>query len=254
MCSLLGLQMERLPKLIGIVLTGGYQYKFNFMASNFQNEALPLPMMAHHGGNDGVVKPDGCCNSGGANPKSICPLDIGINQPTCTSVHVAFQEWTKINGCASTSVIETHESNTGGNRQLGESRLEYTCWTGNECQAYTELCVWTNEGHSWGWGFPGVDLAQTWMEKVYLDAESKSTVESNLKDLVGERSNFGFKINTATALTLSSVVMLLFAMRFIIHPRTGPPKRKNSEDQGSSIQMRAKYDLVKNSDNNVMVI
>ena len=164
MSSLLGLQMERLPKLIGIVPTGGYQYELK-LYGNLQNEALPLPMMAHHGGNDGVVKPDGCCNSGEANSKSNCPLDIGINQPTCTSVHVAFQEWTKINGCASTSVIDTYE---------------HTCWTGNECQAYTELCVWNNEGHSWGWGFPGIELAQTWMEKVYLDAESKSTVESNM--------------------------------------------------------------------------
>lgn len=249
MSSLLGLQIERLPKLVGIVPTGGYQYELK-LYNNLLTEALPLPMMAHHGGNDGVVKPDGCCNSGGSNPKSNCPLDIGINQPACTSVHTAFEEWTKINGCSSTSVIETYEGNTGEKRKLGERQFEHTCWTGNECQAHTELCVWTNEGHSWGWEFPGVELAQTWMEKVYLAVESKSAVE---KEPVGERANSGFKIDTATALSISFVVTVLFALRyFVIHRKTGLPKRKNSEEQESSIQLGVKYDLVKNSDNDAI--
>ena len=140
-------------------------------------------------------------------------------QPACTSVHTAFEEWTKINGCSSTSVIETYEGNTGENRKLGERQFEHTCWTGNECQAHTELCVWTNEGHSWGWEFPGVELAQTWMEKVYLAVESKSAVE---KEPVGERANSGFKIDTATALSISFVVTVLFALRyFVIHRKTG---------------------------------
>ena len=91
------------------------------------------------------------CNSGGAKySKSNCPLDIGMNQPTCTSVHIAFQKWTKTNGCTSTSVIETYTCWTGNECQ---AYTELCVWI-NECQAYTELCVWTNEGHSWGWGFP----------------------------------------------------------------------------------------------------
>lgn len=155
--SLVGLQTtNRLESLVGIVPTAGYQYDLA-MYDNFQSEAFTLPMMAHHPGRDGVVKPDGCCNTGSG---SNCPLEIGVNAPTCTSVQTAFDKWSQINQCKSTSIDN------------GLSNTVRTCWKGNECLAPTELCIWTNEGHGWGSYFPGADLARSWMEELFLAAES----------------------------------------------------------------------------------
>ncbi|KAL3799290.1 hypothetical protein HJC23_013015 [Cyclotella cryptica] len=249
--SLLGLQRQRPWWLVGIVPTGGYQYalklygNFDDTAASSQESSqpsssnpLPLPMMAHHGGKDGVVKPDGCCASPAmesTNIESNCPLDIGINQQTCTSIQTAFEKWSQINGCKSMSMNVGEISTQGGDRGLIEA--PYTCWEGNECLASTELCIWTNEGHIWGAQFPGVDLARDWMEKVFLKAESKPAVVSTAE---GVMSHFHGK-----TLVVLFVLLCGFATRKrlsrlyqkIVTPQ-GLVKRKSSDDGEVSIQLK----------------
>ncbi|KAL7520007.1 hypothetical protein ACHAWX_004759 [Stephanocyclus meneghinianus] len=249
--SLLGLQRRRPRWLVGIVPTGGYQYDLN-LYGNFDDDAaaleeswrpssnpLPLPMMAHHGGRDGVVEPGGCCASPAGDsgkPTSNCPLDIGINRPTCTSIHTAFEKWSRINGCKTTSEGVDESSKQGGGRNVIDS--PYTCWEGEECLAPTELCIWTNEGHAWGARFPGVDLARVWMEKVFLDAESKSPVVSTVGDGMSSLSHDKSTVVFVVGFVLLFSTILRALRRKFVSSALGLRKRKTSEDDVGTIQLK----------------
>ncbi|KAL7510596.1 hypothetical protein ACHAXN_007456 [Cyclotella atomus] len=236
MSSLLGLQTERHPNLVGIIPTGGYQYNLElYDNNNLQSEALP--MMAHHGGKDGVVLPDGCCNSGSS--ESNCELDIGINEQSCTSVQTAFEKWSQINRCKSTYVDDASRVGGRSERQLVEDVAPHTCWRGNDCLAPTELCIWTNEGHIWGAVFPGVDLAQSWMEKVYIDAETKSNLVPIPESGEGGGENTMYNDTQTSLLIATLFIFCCMVVRFMVlryRSRFGYVKRKNSEDHGS-VQM-----------------
>mmetsp|Transcript_27745 Transcript_27745/g.52276 ORF Transcript_27745/g.52276 Transcript_27745/m.52276 type:complete len:503 (-) Transcript_27745:397-1905(-) len=190
MISLLGLQspqQNRPPWLVGIVPTGGYQYNvelYNTKGVTSGTTTRAMPVMSHHGGRDYIVHPGGCCvtgvtsitttttddNNNGNNTtmESNCPFDIGIHQKTCTSVQSAFEMWSHINGCASTTMLALND-NERKMKKVNKKDQEpiVTCWKGTECIEPTELCIWNNEGHSWGFQFPGVGMAQVWMEGVF---------------------------------------------------------------------------------------
>ncbi|KAL7472578.1 hypothetical protein ACHAXS_012949 [Conticribra weissflogii] len=132
--SLLGLlpSQSRPEWLVGIVPTGGYQYDIGLYNGqyNYEDESRdvgdrlpdPLPILMHHGGRDSVVKPEGCCNvdyeldRNSGVEQSNCVFDIGIHQPTCTSVQNAFEQWVEINQCESgfRSVFDDIPSNFSG--------------------------------------------------------------------------------------------------------------------------------------------
>jgi poly(3-hydroxybutyrate) depolymerase len=226
--SLLGLQIQRPPWLIGIVPTGGYQYNLSLYgdsndATSKRAAIQPLPMMAHHGGADSVVNPDGCCTTPDKPSESNCPLDIGINQSTCTSVQTALEKWSQINKCTSTSL-----------KSSGERYLEnapHQCWKGNECEADTELCIWTHEGHSWGGRFPGVDVAKVWMGKVFTDAESKTPAVGTERVHAEKGAAFLFTA-FASVLLFTFVFLIVLSKRVpVSRRRLGRlHKRKSSED------------------------
>lgn len=229
MSSLLGLQTNRHPSLVGIIPTGGYQYDLNLYNKNIQP---PLPMMAHHGGQDGVVLPDGCCNSGGS--ESNCVLLIGVNEGNCTSVQTAFEKWSLINQCGSTFVDNSADGWVDGQQLSVGTSDPHTCWKGNECLAPTELCIWTDAGHSWGAVFPGVDLAQSWMEKVYVDAETK------ISSPIPASREVGYNGTQTNFLIAALFIFCCMVVRFMVlryRSRLGQMvKRKTSEDHGS-VQM-----------------
>jgi len=242
--SLLGLlpSQSRPEWLVGIVPTGGYQYDIGlYNGKNYYEQEIrdvdggsggrvpdPLPILMHHGGRDSVVKPEGCCNvasdpdKNSGIEKSNCAFDIGIHQPTCTSVQSAFEQWVEINDCESVfsgvggialstssgvdivdmmieeMVIHHNGSNDRVDRQNtlvnpsknqgshGSGRSEnnnessteefnsnnkLTCQKGNRCRVPTGLCIWENEGHSWGGKFPGVEMTRVWMDRVFDEAK-----------------------------------------------------------------------------------
>lgn len=237
MSSLLGLQTKRLPKLVGIVPTGGYQYDLK-LYDELRKEVSPLPMMAHHGGKDSIVKPDGCCSSGNIrNLKSNCPFEIGMNEHSCTSIQTAFKKWSEINRCKSTSMNDGRSNGWYENRTLTDSQAQHVCWKGNECQARTELCIWTNMGHSWGWEFPGLNVAQSWMYEVFAEAELNLNLSiSTVEGLDKYKSRVDFM---TISLALFFVSFILFVFRLLRRPQLGSMKRKNSEDH-AEIQLGSK--------------
>lgn len=175
--SLLGLlsaesDHSRPSWLVGIVPTGGYQYDVRLHGGH--SGPRPLPMMSHHGGQDSVVNPDGCCAYEDGS-KSTCVFDIGIKQKTCTSVKRAFEMWADINGCSNT-VLDDEVINV---RQLknvdAAQQLIFNCWKGEGCVEPTNFCLWNEEGHSWGNQFPGTPMTEKWMEDVFRRAESRTS-------------------------------------------------------------------------------
>mmetsp|Transcript_18065 Transcript_18065/g.32753 ORF Transcript_18065/g.32753 Transcript_18065/m.32753 type:complete len:389 (-) Transcript_18065:134-1300(-) len=156
--SLLGLQQQRPPWLKGIVPTGGYQYD----ASLYNGKLVDtLPVFAHHGGSDSVVRPGGCCRQPDRN--SNCPTDIGAKRDTCLSTENAFDLWANnINVCQHT---ETQTTDEGA-----------ICSTGIQCRndAVTKLCMWPNAGHSWGDNMPGRSMVGEFIADVFTAKPSKS--------------------------------------------------------------------------------
>lgn len=137
--------------LKAIVPTGGYQYDTSLYNSNVES----LPMFAHHGGRDGVVRPDGCCRDPSkGDGKSNCPLGIGVLRDSCLSVQQAFSMWaTVINGCNATIEITIDGA---------------SCWQGSHCRTKTRLCMWPEEGHVWGGKMPGVDMVGEFLAELDL--------------------------------------------------------------------------------------
>jgi len=210
MTSLLGLQspqQNRPPWLVGIVPTGGYQYNVELYT---KGGTRPLPVMSHHGGRDSIVQPGGCCvagvtstsittatttednnNGNTTTMESNCPFNIGIHQKTCTSVQSAFEMWSHINGCASTTndvdavVVPNNERRKMKKVNKKDQEPIVTCWKGMGCIEPTKLCIWNNEGHSWGFQFPGVGMAQVWMEGVFashVENVRSSDPDNNLEE------------------------------------------------------------------------
>ena len=163
--SLLALSGNRPKWLVGAVPTGGYQYD-----KGLYEAAASLPVMAHHGGSDSIVRPTGCCSSDGTGGGSNCPLDIGIKRKECMSVRSAFELWAEANGC-------------GPEPTEGEEEELYSKLAGADCDASTELYVWTNAGHNWGPTFPGADVAREWMSSVFVHAETESDKAPSSKTL-----------------------------------------------------------------------
>lgn len=173
--SLLGIVKDRPEWLVGIVPTGGYQYD----ANAYLNTHLPLAVFMHHGGRDSVVNPNGCCIANEAKQrkngsKSNCLFDIGVKQETCQSARSVFHWWSSINGCSS--------DNSGSRsikEEISDNSVESECVKGNDCIEPTNFCMWTNEGHSWGGTFPGIEMTQPWMKDVFVRAEKKSLEQSS---------------------------------------------------------------------------
>ena len=197
----------RPPWLVGIVPTGGYQYDVGLYVGG---DVLPLPLMSHHGGMDSVVDPDGCCNTtsstdgGIASTSSNCPLDIGIKRDACTSVRSAFDMWSNINGCYETILYDdsANINDEGTDREDRQRRHIHTCYGGVGCIEPTNLCIWNEEGHSWGNQFPGTDMTQRWMGDVFSRAELRN------RRVVNDRRYGGGRFGFASAVTLIIVLLL----------------------------------------------
>ena len=195
MVSALGLRAAaaRPSWLVGIAPTGGYQYDAALYASPPEGPSS-LAVMAHHGGRDVVVRPEGCCVPPDQS-ESNCRFDIGIRQTTCTSVRDAFGMWSDVNGC-STTVLD--EGVARGRRAEIEVAAKpdpgpaVTCWKGLECVRPTNLCMWNKEGHSWGGIFPGTHMAEAWFDDVFRSAEVESTHLGGERDATGNRGEKNF--------------------------------------------------------------
>ena len=211
--SLLGLMpgATRPSWLVGVVPTGGYQYGVGLYGGPPSGPG-PLPAMSHHGGRDAVVDPGGCCASyaadGGSNGSN-CRHGIGIGQETCTSVKLAFEMWSGINGCSDTVLDD--EAVVNDVRPLENARVHrddprriFTCWRGEGCIEPTNFCLWNNEGHSWGNHFPGMHMTREWMEGVFRRAESRTTDVAG-HGHGGKRTG---RITLSSAFAFSTVVLL----------------------------------------------
>ncbi|KAL7528370.1 hypothetical protein ACHAXR_004480 [Thalassiosira sp. AJA248-18] len=199
MSSLLALLSvnDRPPWLVGIVPTGGYQYGVE-LYDGPSSKPHPLPMMSHHGGRDSIVIPDGCCASSNNSTESNCLFDIGIKQKTCTSVQSAFELWSHINGCSST-MLDKDMTNNNRRRLKNVDKVQaplFTCWEGIDCTEPTTFCLWKNEGHSWGFQFPGIGVSQTWMGEVFNRGErihgSNLIKEDSMMDDRGDELNASY--------------------------------------------------------------
>ena len=222
--SLLGIMKDRPKWLVGIVPTGGYQYDINAYSSTPE-----LAVFMHHGGKDSVVNPNGCCiaheqkhQKNGS--KSNCMFDIGVKQETCQSAQSVFHLWSSINGCSS-------DHNVSRNiKEGGVNSVESECFVGKDCIEPTHLCIWTNEGHSWGGTFPGVQMMQPWMEDVFGRAEKKhvsdSSATSNDRLRAGNSTFLSASLILFGSIALSAACLFLKRRSFM---RTSG-KRKNSED------------------------
>lgn len=224
--SLLGLLPgdDRPSWLVGILPTGGYQYDVDLYLYGGIPRPHPLPMMAHHGGRDSIVIPDGCC------AESKCQLDIGINQTTCTSVQNAFEMWSHINGCSSYALDD--EIVINGQMEKVDKGKNVTCWKGQDCDEPTNLCLWNNEGHAWGFQFPGIEIAQTWVHNVFHDAEMRSKTIDNHGNNLGYTPSISHskkgKTAFSVAFALLGLLLLLFCMSRKMHCFLGNGRKRKS--------------------------
>ena len=241
MSSLLGLQTvdDRPSWLVGIVPMAGYQYGVDLYKDKHQH---PIPILAHHGGKDSVVKPDGCCTSEDNPDKSNCPFDIGIERQTCTSVKSAFEMWSQINECQST--IQEDVTN---DRRINDEGLEpiYTCWKGTDCTASTTLCMWNNECHCWAFQFPGANMTQSWMEEIFHHEEELQ--KGNANEELTKESSHAYYVHNGTGRILFlvaitfSLAMVLFC--YIIS-KTGGGKGRKNEKRKTSEENLEEFQLV----------
>jgi len=199
--SLLGLlQRGKRPEwLKAIVPTGGYQYD----TSLYNDGVDPLPMFAHHGESDSVVRPEGCCRDPSkGDRKSNCPANIGSLRDTCLPVEQAFNLWaTNINACDNTQKYNTGEG--------------VTCWIGTRCRATTKLCMWPNAGHSWGGEMPGVDMVGEFLEELKM-MDSKSKVQGIVTHMDSSRSS---TLSLLLLVVGALAVVALFALTRVPHKR-----------------------------------
>jgi len=221
MSSLLGLLSEanRPSWLVGTVPMGGYQYDANLYEG--PSKPRPMPMMSHHGGRDSIVIPDGCCASAD-NSESNCVLDIGIKQQTCTSVQRAFEMWSHINGCSS-SVLD--DGTVKGRRVAKVDQDQepiLTCWKGKECIEPTNFCLWNNEGHSWGFQFPGTEMTQTWMEQIFhrAEARSRNIVKDKILDVIDDEFSMTHRSIKGKCVFISSFLVLMAIFLCTMHSAT----------------------------------
>ena len=213
--SLLALSDNRPKWLVGAVPTGGYQYD-----PGLYRTAASLPVMAHHGGADSVVRPTGCCRSGGTGGGSNCPFDIGIKRDECTSVRSAFELWAEANGCGPTP-------QRGGEEEL------YSKLVGVDCDASTELYVWTAAGHNWGATFPGADVAREWMSSVFVHAEIE-TEKAPSSETLPPSPVHGTSGRKSFSYTVGLMGLVAVSVAFVRY-RGKVSKRKNSDE----VQMAA---------------
>ena len=244
--SLLGLLSvaNRPSWLVGIVPMGGYQYDVELYDGS--SKPHPLPMMSHHGGRDSVVYPNGCCASTN-NSESNCYFDIGIKQRTCTSVQSAFEMWSHINGCSST-VLDEHIVNDRRVEKVGKDQEPIvTCWKGIDCIDPTNFCLWNNEGHAWGFQFPGIGMAQTWMEAVFHSAETRSSnliEEHTIITEHGDESNISYasaisnnqhskkgKLIFSATVALLGVFIVVFYTRKKVRCFSGLGRKRKTSDE-----------------------
>eukprot|EP00985_Skeletonema_marinoi_P003438 scaffold1483_cov145-Skeletonema_marinoi.AAC.3 len=227
--SLLGIMKDRPEWLVGIVPTGGYQYDINAYSSTPE-----LAVFMHHGGKDSVVNPNGCCiaheqkrQKNGS--KSNCMFDIGVKQETCQSAQSVFHLWSIINGCSSDHNVSRNIKEGGANS------VESECFVGKDCVEPTSFCIWTNEGHSWGGTFPGLEMMHPWMEDVFGRAEKKRLEQrddSESSETSNHRLRAGNSIFLSASLILLGSIVLSAACLFLKRRNFMriSRKRKNSED------------------------
>ena len=211
--SLLGLLQKRPSWLKAIVPTGGYQYDTLL----YNNAVASLPMFAHHGGADTVVRPAGCClDPTKENGKSNCPLNIGSLRNTCLPIQQAFTLWTNINGCNDT--LKTNATSGA------------TCWIGSNCQAKTELCIWPDAEHVWGRTLPGADMVGAFLEELRLNkVAEKNGLDYDSNSL--RRTLYPF-------LAVGTLVVVVLAIWIHV-----PRKRKRGEE-GATIDEDELMELV----------
>mmetsp|Transcript_22939 Transcript_22939/g.32790 ORF Transcript_22939/g.32790 Transcript_22939/m.32790 type:complete len:436 (+) Transcript_22939:165-1472(+) len=223
--SLLGILDDRPEWLVGIVPTGGYQYDINAYSST-----PALAVFMHHGGKDSVVNPNGCCLANESKQrkkgsKSNCMFDIGVKQETCQSAQSVYHLWSSINGCSS-------DHHDGRNIKEGSvNSVESECFVGKDCIEPTNFCVWTNEGHSWGGTFPGMEMMGPWMVDVFLRAEKKRFEQRDADELATpyHRVRVGKSIFLSASSILLGIIALSAAYKSWNFKRTSG-KRKSSED------------------------
>jgi poly(3-hydroxybutyrate) depolymerase len=143
--SLLALQTrdQRPPWLKGVIPTGGYQYDTTLYDGD---RVDPLPIFAHHGSMDQVVRPGGCCHSPQGQPTTTpnCPIQIGSLRDSCVSAVAAFTLWSNhINGCEHDATV-TEVSPEGA-----------ICMAGSHCRTVTKLCMWPDAANTTGPKCPG---------------------------------------------------------------------------------------------------
>lgn len=227
--SLLGILDDRPEWLVGIIPTGGYQYDINAYSST-----SALAVFMHHGGKDAVVNPNGCCIANESNQqkkgsKSNCMFDIGVKREICQSVQSVYQLWSTINGCSS--------DHHGSRRIIKESSVnsvESECFVGKDCIEPTNFCVWTNEGHSWGGTFPGIEMMRPWMKDVFVRAEKKRFEQRDADELA--KPQHRIRVGKSIFLSASSIllgIVALSAAYFYLKSwncKRTSGKRKSSED------------------------
>ena len=258
--SLLGLQPQRPDWLKGIVPTGGYQYNTSLYDGGLVD---PLPVFAHHGGSDAIVRPSGCCRPPAINQTttaatSNCPLDIGAKQDTCLSTDDAFHLWANnINDCTDTQTQVTEEG--------------AVCSTGLNCRndVVTKLCTWPEAQHSWGNNMPGTETVGNFLSSVFTmgatpavatatptvpatvaptlgnDGETFFPGSSNDITSGGYRSTDGSSTSFMTVLSVALLVTSIFAAgklrvpSFCFEKRTRsfqPNKMKRNKGETASVE------------------
>jgi len=228
--SLLGILDDRPEWLVGIVPTGGYQYDIDAYSSTPE-----LAVFMHHGGRDSVVNPNGCCIANDEpkqvkrGSKSNCMFDIGVKQETCQSAQSVYLLWSTINGCSS------DHNDSRSIKEGGVKSVESECFVGKDCIEPTNFCVWTNEGHSWGGTFPGIEMMRPWMEDVFVRAEKRRFEQRDADELI--KPHHRTRVGKSIFLTASSILLGFIALSAAYcyskrwHFMRSSGKRKSSEDE-----------------------
>lgn len=227
--SLLGILDDRPEWLVGIVPTGGYQYDINAYSNT-----PALAIFMHHGGKDSVVNPNGCCIANEKQQKkgskSSCMFDIGVKQETCQSAQSVYHLWSIINGCSS----DSDHSDSRSIKEDGVKSVESECFVGKDCIEPTNFCVWTNEGHSWGGTFPGLEMMRPWMKDVFVRAEKKTFEQRDADELV--KPHHRIRVGKSIFLSASSILLGIIALSVVyfylkrLNCKRSAGKRKSSED------------------------
>jgi poly(3-hydroxybutyrate) depolymerase len=121
-----------------IAPVGGHSYMYNSQNRGLFNVTKPIPIYLQHAIRDPVVKFEGCCAT------SRCCCGISERSPSeCISVNSIFDNWLSLNRCSGrSSSIEWSPLDKS-------TTISSSCYSGNDCQVNTKLCIHQNVLHAY---------------------------------------------------------------------------------------------------------